>query len=71
MDKALSWPIKPEDTKALQVYGPFLKGCCNAMDKIQYMFELDTPANIMMMMINDPPNGKLEIAVFSFPPRHS
>ena len=51
MDKALSWPvIKAEDIKALQAYGLFLRGCCNAMDEIQYMSELNMPANMLTIV---------------------
>ena len=51
LDKALSWPmIKAEDVKALQAYGLFLRGCCNAMDEIQYMSELNMPANMLTII---------------------
>lgn len=47
LDKALLWPaIKPEDVKSLQAYALFLRGCCNVMEEIQYMSELDMPANM-------------------------
>lgn len=51
MDKALAWPvIKSEDIKALQAYGLFLGGCCNAMDEIQYMSELNIPPNMQTVI---------------------
>lgn len=48
MDKALSWSsIKPDDTKSLQAYALFLRGCCNAMEDINYMYELNLPTNML------------------------
>ncbi|KAK0148069.1 hypothetical protein N1851_012226 [Merluccius polli] len=51
LDKALSWPVvKAEDAKSLQAYGLFLRGCCNVMDDIQYMSELNMPANMLTVI---------------------
>lgn len=51
MDKALSWQaIKSEDGKALQAYALFLRGCCNVMEELQYMQELDMPVNMRAIM---------------------
>lgn len=51
MEKALSWSsIKPDDTKALQVYTLFLRGCCNAMEDVSYMHELDMPSNMLAII---------------------
>ena len=51
MDRALSWPvIKTEDVKSLQEYSLFLKGCCNAMEDVQYLHELDMPANMLTII---------------------
>ena len=48
MERALSWPtIKTEDVKALQEYGLFLRGCCNALEDVQYLSDLDTPTNMV------------------------
>lgn len=48
MEKALSWSsIKSEDVKALHDYRLFLRGCCNVMNDVQYMYELDMPANML------------------------
>ncbi|XP_039869513.1 uncharacterized protein LOC120722563 [Simochromis diagramma] len=48
MSKALAWSsIKAEDTKALHAYSIFLRGCCNAMEDLSYMQELDMPANML------------------------
>ncbi|KAK0152298.1 hypothetical protein N1851_006347 [Merluccius polli] len=51
MEKALSWSsIKPDDTKALQVYTLFLRGCSTAMKDVHYMHELDMPANMLVII---------------------
>lgn len=51
LEKALSWPtIKTEDVKALQDYSLFLRGCCNAMEEVQYLHELDMPANMLTII---------------------
>ena len=51
MDKALSWPsIKAEDIKALQDYSLFLRGCCNAMEDVQYLLDMDTPSNMLSII---------------------
>lgn len=47
IEKALAWkPVKSEDVKSLQAYALFLRGCCNAMEELQYMQEMDMPANM-------------------------
>ena len=44
MEKALAWEmIKSEDTKSLQTYCLFLRGCCNVMEELPYVQELDMP----------------------------
>nr|XP_054604785.1 uncharacterized protein LOC129165520 [Nothobranchius furzeri] len=51
MNKALSWvSIEPEDTRALQAYTIFLRGCCNAMEDLNYIKELDMPANMLAIV---------------------
>lgn len=48
MERALSWPqIKAEDVKALLDYSLFLRSCCNAMEDVQYLRDLDTPSNML------------------------
>ena len=55
MEKALCWPdVKPEDVKSLQAYALFLRECCNAMEDIQYMKELDMPANMRAVILKLP-----------------
>ena len=47
IEKALSWPvIKSEEPRALQDFALFLRSCCNAMEQLQYMEELDTISNM-------------------------
>ncbi|KAL1250809.1 hypothetical protein QQF64_018605 [Cirrhinus molitorella] len=51
MEKALSWKtIKSEDAKALQDYGLFLRSCCNAMNNICYMNELNLATNMQVIL---------------------
>lgn len=51
MERALSWPlIRAEDTRALQAYTVYLRGCCNAMEDVNYMFELNIPANMLAIL---------------------
>lgn len=51
MERALSWPpIKNEDVKALQDYSLFLRGCCNITEEVQYLHELDMPANMLTII---------------------
>ncbi|XP_043956787.1 uncharacterized protein LOC122822295 [Gambusia affinis] len=50
MDKALQWPqIKPEDGKSLSSFSLFLTSCCNAMEDIDYLDEMDNPVNIRIL----------------------
>lgn len=54
-EKVLSWPmVKPEDVKSLQTYALLLRECGNAMEDIQYMTELDMPANMKMVIMKLP-----------------
>lgn len=51
MEKALLWPpIKTEDVRALQDLSFFLRGCCNAMEDVQYLHELDLPSNMLSII---------------------
>lgn len=55
MEKALSWKmIKAEDAKALQNYGLFLRSCCNAMQNIRYMNELNLATNMQAILAKLP-----------------
>ncbi|KAL3979219.1 Rab5 GDP/GTP exchange factor [Sarotherodon galilaeus] len=51
LNKVHSWPlIRSEDGKALQAYCLFLRGCCNAMEEINDLSELNTPANMLAVI---------------------
>ncbi len=51
LNKVSSWPtIKSEDGKALHAYSLFLRGCCNAMDDVHSLCELNTPANMIAVI---------------------
>ncbi|XP_042631004.1 uncharacterized protein LOC122148580 [Cyprinus carpio] len=50
-DKVLSWKsIRPEDSKALQDYHLFLRACCNAMEDVRYMKELNLVTNMQIIL---------------------
>lgn len=38
--------IKSEDMRVLQAYALFLRRCCNVMEDLQYIEELDMPINM-------------------------
>lgn len=51
VNKALSWaPIKAEDGQALRAYALFLRGCCNTMQDVQHLEELENLANLRMIV---------------------
>lgn len=51
IEKALSWStIKSEDVRALQAYALFLRGCCNVMEELHFMQELDIPTNMKVVI---------------------
>ncbi|XP_052470971.1 uncharacterized protein LOC128027405 [Carassius gibelio] len=55
LEKALSWSqIKSEDCKSLQDYAMFLRSCCNAMEEMEYMEELDTISNMRSIVLKLP-----------------
>ncbi|KAK0154798.1 hypothetical protein N1851_002884 [Merluccius polli] len=55
IEKALTWPaIKSEDVKSLQAYGLFLGGCCNAMEELPHMQEMDMPSNMKTVVCKLP-----------------
>lgn len=46
--KVLNWQsIEPEDTKALNDFALYLKGCCKVMTKLYYMEELNTASTFL------------------------
>lgn len=51
MEKVLTWPpIRAEDINALQAYSLVLHSCCNVMENIQYMQELDMTSSMRAVM---------------------
>lgn len=47
MEEITGWPsVKSEDTKRLQAYALYLRECSNAMEELQYLEELNMPANM-------------------------
>lgn len=55
MERALAWQsIKSEDVKTLQAYSLFLRGCCNVMEELEYMQELDMPVNMRAIITKLP-----------------
>lgn len=50
MEKVTGWPsVKSENAKALKAYGLFLHECCNAMEELRYLEELNMPANMKIL----------------------
>lgn len=50
LEKALNWTaIKAEDGKMLHAYAMYLRGCCNIMQDLQYLEELEIPSNLRLM----------------------
>lgn len=55
INKALLWQtIRTDDTKALQSYALFLRGCCNIMEELEYVQELDMPVNMRAILAKLP-----------------
>lgn len=55
VEKVLAWPsIKSEDVNSLQSYALFLRGCCNVMEEIDYMEELEMPSNLKTIIMKLP-----------------
>lgn len=55
LEKALSWPqMKSEDSKVLQDYAMFLRSCCNTMEDLEYMDELNTVSSMRSIALKLP-----------------
>jgi len=55
IEKVLGWPsVKSEDVSSLHSYALFLRGCCNAMEEIEYMKELEMPSNLKIVIMKLP-----------------
>lgn len=60
MEKALTWQtIKTEDVESLQAYSLFLRGCCNVMEELPYVQELDMPVNMRIIISKLPFKGDI------------
>lgn len=47
MEKITGWPtVKSEDIKGLQAFAMYLHECSNAMEDLEYLQELNMPANM-------------------------
>ena len=46
----MNWTaIKAEDGKMLHAYAMYLRGCCNVMQDLQYLEELEIPSNLRLI----------------------
>ena len=51
LNKVHTWPsIRSEDGRALQAYCLFLRGCCNSMEEVQGLSELNISANMVAVI---------------------
>ncbi|KAK0145621.1 hypothetical protein N1851_015479 [Merluccius polli] len=49
--KAMGWPqIKSEDRKGLNAFALFLIGCCNTVNDVDYMDEMNNPTNMKIIL---------------------
>lgn len=55
MSNAFAWSvIKAEDVKALHAFSLFLRGCCNAMEHLTYMEEMNVATNMKTILLKLP-----------------
>lgn len=55
LEKALGWPItKSEDVGSLHAFSLILRGCCNMMDGLHYMEEINMPSNVRLIVMKLP-----------------
>lgn len=55
LEKALGWPAsKSEDVQGLQANALFLHTCCNTMDDLSFMQELNMPSNMKVVVMKLP-----------------
>jgi len=55
MEKAFAWAaIKQEDVRELQAFSLFLRGCCNAMENLAYMEEMNVVSNMRTILMKLP-----------------
>ncbi|KAI2665729.1 CD180 antigen [Labeo rohita] len=52
MEKVMGWPmIKSEDIDALESFSIFLRNCCNVMEDLQHMEDMNVPSNLRLIVI--------------------
>ncbi len=52
MEKAMTWPMmRVDDINALQSFSIFLRDCCNVMEDLQHMEEMNVPSNLRLIMM--------------------
>lgn len=55
MEKVMRWPvIKGEDVDALESFSIFLRSCCNVMEDLQQMEEMNVPSNLRLIVMKLP-----------------
>jgi len=55
LDKMLNWnAIKSEDRKALHYYAIFLRGCCNTMEDVEFLDEINSTSNMRNVIMKLP-----------------
>ncbi|XP_056099936.1 uncharacterized protein LOC130078447 [Rhinichthys klamathensis goyatoka] len=55
MEKAMTWStMRVDDIDALQSFSIFLRDCCNVMEDLQHMEELNVPSNLRLIMMKLP-----------------
>lgn len=50
MERVLKWPQKSEDAQAFNKFSLFLVSCRNALGNVDYIYELDNPANMRVVI---------------------
>ena len=55
IERVMKWPtMRVDDTNALQSFSIFLRDCCNVMEDLQHMEEMNVPSNLRLMMMKLP-----------------
>ena len=63
IERVMKWPtMRVDDTNALQSFSIFLRDCCNVMEDLQHMEEMNVPSNLrLLMMVAIQTEGKMEV----------
>ncbi len=52
MERAMTWPMmRVDDINALQSFSIFLRDCCNVMEDLQHIEEMNVPFNLRLIMM--------------------